>query len=384
MLLLPKVRVRSEYKSTPRGTAYFANTGVPISGNNGSFTTESEVVTDFVRPKSDMNCYNFEVQRFKIEGGELNGVNSNSATFSNFQPEVYMVSANFPHMWVPDSPSNTVMATQVAARTNPSRPVADVPVDIFELGDVASLLKRGGKTVIRSVKHLIREGANANLAYQFGLAPLIDDLVNVLKFEQKFAKRMQEIQKLTKKGGLRRTVKKKMWSTFDNSYKRIAQSQGINFSLWYWGFTHEAVWGHARWVPQPAFGKLSASQIDWMVRRAYHGLTVDLSMIWQSLPWTWLIDYSTNIGDYFKAKRNIIPATLMSVHVMRHTVTVYEHPAYPWPNTSLKMSRVFVTRESKLRTKIAVAPVAHFPFLTGNQVGILSSLWIQRNRRWFR
>lgn len=113
-----------------------------------------------------------------------------------------------------------------------------------------------------------------------------------------------------------------------------------------------------------------------LIHRSLYGLTVDASTLWEALPWSWMIDWASSVGDYFKANRNIVPATLMGVHIMRHTKTVHECDAHISGTTTMEGIRV--VKETKTRNPSFVAPAAHFPFLSGNQMGILASLAVTR------
>jgi len=104
---------------------------------------------------------------------------------------------------------------------------------------------------------------------------------------------------------------------------------------------------------------------------------LDFATLWEAMPWSWLIDWGSNVGDYLKAHRNIVPAELQSVSLMEHSVTQAHIPASVIGG-DLWISQIDVMKETKTRRKVIVAPTAHFPFLTGNQLGILASLAITR------
>jgi hypothetical protein len=122
-----------------------------------------------------------------------------------------------------------------------------------------------------------------------------------------------------------------------------------------------------------------------MIQRALLGVTdniIDFSTVWEALPWSWLIDWGTTVGDYLKAKRNIIPAVLQDVRIMRHVRSEWTWSRVVYAtNPEGSMSSGFRVLETKSRSpSTPVAPTAHFPFLSGKQVGILSSLAVTRMR----
>jgi len=106
------------------------------------------------------------------------------------------------------------------------------------------------------------------------------------------------------------------------------------------------------------------------------GLTVDLSTVWQIMPWSWLVDWGGNLGTFLKANRNIIPAQLTQCCVMLHTLTEWDSPGLSGikNSTPYSLEPIKIQRESKTRTSVSPSVTAQFPFLSGNQVGILASL----------
>jgi hypothetical protein len=369
MVLVPTERFRERVETAPSGYGRYS-TGVWLAGSNGIHNRKYESVWDWRRPKSDPLVYPLEILYYEEIGGLLNGHRSN-LDFSNFYPAVYQW-GNFPHHTnLPGSPSDIAAATQAAARTNPSRPYVDVPVFIFELGDIAQTLRDQGRTVIRQL-------AGNNLRYQFGIAPIVNDLFKLINFGRALQNRIRELERLKSQRGLRRTVDIGRYSQMGN-YEKILQSQGILAKGIFWCNTVEDVKAHCRWIPSADFLKLKQYDVEWLAKKVLHGLTFDKSTVWEAIPWTWIVDYCSTIGNYFKAKRNMVDCQLQSVSVMRHTTTTYAFPGKTHDDTFYFSSSV-VKRETKSRKLVTIAPTAHLPFLTANQVGIITSLAITRSR----
>jgi len=235
----------------------------------------------------------------EIEGGLLNKTGGgNTSIFVDYLCTVFNNGNNFPAFTLLNVPSNTVVATSAAARTNPSRAYADVPVDILELGDVVSMLRDTLRIPLRLkiASTGLYHGAVANLWFQFGILPIIDDLRKVLNFTIAFQKRMEEIKRLASPNGLRRTVAYGIVSG-SGTDQMIFQSQGVNYVGTFKVNCKQTIRAHCRWNATPAFGKLSGLQVDRLVRRAIHGLDsfLDPAMLYQAIPWTWLIDYCLNL-----------------------------------------------------------------------------------------
>jgi len=321
------------------------------------------------------DCDPLSIEKVSVEGGLINrGVVGDywNAWFTDYAADVFDNFDNFPHHTsLPGNLTNEAAATAGAARSNPSRPYVDLPVALFELRELPDLIKSAGSGILR------RWGSD-NLKLQFGINPLIGDLVKLAQFEDAMDRRVKQLEAFRVLRSYRKTM---TVGTFSDSgvYGKALQSQG-----WFaWGDFHantkQEVRVHCRWSPTMDLSWLAQpTAMRELARRAVLGLTVDSLTAWNALPWSWLTDWASNAQEFFTATRNLVPAALTGVHVMRHTKTVYEYGGYASSDGWEKIQPAKITRESKTRTPSFVAPVAHFPFLDGRQVGILGSLAVTR------
>lgn len=297
-----------------------------------------------------------------------------NAFFENFVADVFKTPAVFSSISVPGEPSNTDCATQAAARTNPSRPYVDVPVALLELGDVISLVRDSGRS-------LIRKAAGANIKNEFGIQPLASDLAKLTRLSEQVDRRVRELERLASPKGLRRTV-----DIWEGSASQVnpdvwMQSAGVSIRKNLRGLATVRKRVHIRWRPEHVPNLLVPEHYRALARRAVSGSTVDLSTAWELMPWSWLIDWGTNVGTYLKANRNIIPAWPHTIRVMRHSLTEWTWTPSQLHTHGVSFSSGSFIRESKSREPASVAPIAHFPFLNGRQVGIAASLSVLRGRR---
>lgn len=306
-----------------------------------------------------------------VDGGRLTKPNVGffSSWFTDYRVDMLDTSNCFDHLGLLGDIFDADAATQAAARTNPSRPYVDVVTNALQLGELFTLIRDGGNTFFRNI-------GNNNLMYQFGIKPVVGDLVKLLNFTDQVNRRVGEIQRLRSQHGLRRTCS---IGNYSNSAKvnKFIQTEGLFLREDFDVTTSLTIKAHCRWLP--AGDCLSLARPDEMralARRAVLGLTVDSSTLWELIPWSWLIDWGSDIGQYFTAHRNIIPATLSDVSVMRHTRTVAEWPGKAQDDWSC--SGIRYVRENKTRATSFVAPVAHFPFLNGTQMGVAASLAVTR------
>lgn len=359
-------RIRTRDETGPQGT--WERYGI-VSGG-GIVKMKSERCLDEVL--SGDNHY-FLVDKETFGGGFLNTqgpYNPAYPTYYNYRNDAMTYNGVFPLIDSFDGTlSNIAYATMTAARTNPSRPYVDVPVNVLELADVARILQSAGNTLRKQL------GGNY-LKYHFGIAPLVGDLIKLTQFQAQVDRRVKEMKKLRDRG-LRRTIDLAAYSTSGIIPNLVIQSLG---ALIYDHFTYSStqiVRGHARWNAGTNLDNLSDEVMSALARRAVLGLTLDFATFWEAMPWSWLLDWCGGIGNFLKANRNIIPATLDSVRVMKHTHTVYKNPGFQVG--TLNISPSVVTKERKERIAAMVAPTAHFPFLSGHQMGILGSLALVRS-----
>jgi len=308
-----------------------------------------------------------------VDGGRLTkgsqATGYYTAWFDNYRVDMLDTNNCFDHLGIVGDIFDADAATQAAAMTNPSRPYVDVAVNALQLGELFTLIRDAGNSFYRNI-------GNNNLMYQFGVAPVVGDLVKMLRFTDQVNRRVGEISRLISQHGLRRTCSIGNYSNMERVNKFI-QSNLFTLREDFDVVTSLSIKAHCRWIPAGDCLSLSRpSEMRALAQRAVLGLTVDSSTLWELIPWTWLIDWGTNIGQYFAAHRNMIPATLSDVSVMRHTRTVAEWGGKAQDDWSC--SGIRYTRENKTRATSFVAPVAHIPFLSGTQMGIAASLAVTR------
>jgi hypothetical protein len=286
------------------------------------------------------------------------------------------------HVAVDGRPTDGGLAAQLLALTNPSRPVVDLPVAIGELAELPSLFRRFGDSWIRNA-------AETNIRYQFGVAPLIRDLQSLVNFQSEFAKREREINSLAE-GNLRRRRELFRGVGMWNGYA-VQTNSGAPGPSYHdvQKVTNERCWGFVRWKPTVTLPRTEESRRN-LVRRAVLGLTVDFNTAWQLIPWSWLVDWCTSAGDFLMASRNIIPCVPTGVVIMSHRKTVgnfTRHSSSNLPNlgpnivTSQSLSDFVIRSESKTRNPSSPSLSAQLPVLSYRQLSIIGSLMIQRYRR---
>jgi hypothetical protein len=256
------------------------------------------------------------------------------------------------------------------ARSNPSRPIVDVPIFLYELRELPDLFRLKGNTVAKKV-------ASGNLSYQFGWKPLLNDLGNLLGIQASVNKRVAELSNLYQTGG--RSVKADVGTTTlpgNESLFGFPPGGGIAY------VTHRGScrsWISVSWVPvfDPRGEIPDLNEIRVRAFKAVFGLTVDPSTVWNALPWSWLVDWFSNLGSVLSARRNLVGFVPGQCYAM---TTTQKESTYRFEGVSdLTHTPAYFSEITKERSGTAPFSItANVPFLSGRQLGILASLAITR------
>lgn len=301
----------------------------------------------------------------------------------NFMPTYLenMVATSVQHLALPDLPSPAAAAVHVLNATNPSRPTFDLPVSILELRELPDLIRSTGRTLIKTF-------AKKDLSYEFGLAPLANDLLNLLKFKESVDKQM-DILKGFQNGSVVRKAFVGTASAQTAPGTLVTLESRTDFFInarLDLKTTTASRWGYVTWTPTiPDFRRYfgnDATMLRQIARKIVAGFTIDYSTAWESIPWTWLIDWFSNIGDYLASKRSLIPVSAGIPSICTTTVTTETYSnrnnAYGWLNGQYSFSKTLITK-SRSKTSAAL-PSAFLPLLTPRQVRILISLAVLKTR----
>lgn len=326
-------------------------------------------------------CEPFYVETFNHEGGIINKFSSGafSSQFRDYICSWCQNTSSGGHLSISAEPADIWLATNAAARTNPSAPIIDMPVSIFEFRPTIQHIRDAGD----HLSTLIRRIGGRNLEFQFAIRPLIGDINNMLESHRHVARRAKVLNRLYTGHGLRRTVSQ---GSFSRSAKVNAtlQSLGTLCTDTFDVTTTLDCSTHIRWkpttsVPISSNGFPDAKRIRALAHSAVHGQTIDFSTLWEVMPWSWALDWFGNVGTFLKASRNLIPARVSVVCPMKHAITRGSTPGWDYGGGKT-ITAIQYIRETKRRSVSFVSPIAHFNFLNGHQVGILASLAAARAR----
>jgi hypothetical protein len=334
-------------------------------------------------PQGNSTCIDFVGDPFNdhtllIERKRVNKVGTLSGTTSAY------IWTNYPYTNQPEAaahyaiigsaPSPTAAATDVIARTNPSRPEVSMPNFIAELRELPGMLYQAGAILLGSKKALKRKG-NSAVESNFGWDLLIKDLWSIINFADQVDKRVIELTNLHKKGGLKR--KRVVWSQVQEG------STPTTFHTLDAGITGQVLWRTygRRWVTvrwKPDIPDLpSAQELLRTARSTVHGWDFSAggisSAAWNAFPWSWFADYFGNVGSMLAARRNSVGAHVASCCVMTYQQTTGKHviSSVTGGVTVVPNSSEYTTIQRELG---AIGLSSTVPFLGTKQLVTLSSI----------
>lgn len=325
--------------------------------------------------------------------------------------------------WMPDAnaaapnaiswtlaPTGTEVATTTLARSNPSRPAFSLPNFLFELKDLPGMLEDIGRLkLLRNLNHkqfdfeVANRGfsakslANVNLSYLMGWSPLISDLRKLFQLEDRVMNRYHDLDVLfNKNGGLHRTVGKAippsvrngmkgtaaLWSHVDSTSDTLTIDSALGQLVQVRRdiITETNIWGSVRWTnPWPHGPRLSSRQLYRQARDIVFGISVSPKQIWDAVPWTWLVDWFANFGEFLDSTNNLLSLAPSVPLVMTHQAT---KECWSRSDTQSWVSGGGGTRlyETKTRLTAGAGLTATIPILGLRELSVLGSLAIQRSR----
>lgn len=230
---------------------------------------------------------------------------------------------------------------------------------------------------------LTKKIATDNLAIQFGWAPFLSDLWRIATFSDSVQRRKKELNRLHSGKGLKRRVQLQL-----TRQEYVDEHVLLMTNPWC-----EVVgkvkdtnsrWATCRWKPT----ELSPlPDNDYEILRMVSGFNLNAlaSNLWEAIPWTWLVDYFTNVGDVVASSNNAAHAALVSCMVMSHSRTEWStaglEGAFGFEGSKISISPSSFLYESKSRLNgIDSVPTieATLPMLSGAQLSILGSLVTSR------
>jgi hypothetical protein len=358
----------------------------------GSFSSGFQIDTtencqDYYGPPFGENA--LTLIKDQKSGGCLNGSFS-GRYYSNRATYIRDTAVKYPPASAYGTEKISDFATLAASRTNPSRPEIGLPQFIGELRDFPRMIQHAGRFLNgRAFKHgqnwlsAAKEVASENLAIQFGWAPLVSDLVKMVEFTESVEKRTKELNRLHSGSGLKRRIELGTTTVQDTVYSNAWSAHGVYLlNVPVHRTTSVKNWAVIKW--QPAYETRFQKAAPDDVKRLILGLTPGniAPTAWELLPWSWLVDYFTNFGNFISLTNNAVGAQCLGGTIMTQGTYTNEWEKREVAGGAINMNAGSRVRVSKLRrafTPFDFSPIsATFPILSGKQLSILSSLAVTR------
>ncbi|DAD49966.1 maturation protein [ssRNA phage Zoerhiza.2_27] len=283
--------------------------------------------------------------------------------------------------------ANLVLSAGLAA-TNPSKPQIDLPVFVYELKDLPGMIHSSWGKLLKITPHpekisiasASKRGGrigNSAVEYNFGWAPLINDLKGLVNIMPNIDKRFNELKGLKDTG-----VLAKSGPSFRNDFTFYRDRYCVNlYGAYAQCHVHmhafEKTWSSIHWVAdnQKALQSTPDADLHDIAQRAILGQNASLASVWEALPWSWLADYFSNVGDLVNGQRNSVGAHPDGMCVMTSIgcdVVGLEQFAGPAGGSLAGLGGKVI---SKYRGGYSlVYPEARLPFLNASQLTTLSSI----------
>nr|UJQ85205.1 MAG: hypothetical protein 1 [Leviviridae sp.] len=371
--------IRNRIKVTP----YVGERTLKSNGAKSydSYSVLSEQCSDEVAPGDNAP---FSVERLQYSGGLISG-SGFFYTWTGY-PCLYMTDPYLTtHLTIPSTPSYGSLATSLLARTNPSRPSSAFLEYASEMHTFVPRIKDRMGNGIRNLFRTIKPGAFAalsriarlNLLVQFGILPMISDIRLLTELQDRVDKRSLEIDRMRTRG-LRRSIDLWKGSAITGPINAFVQSEGTSIHADIEKQTVATIRGHIRWYANASWLK-SDQLVKAKLKQAILGYNLDPVTLYEIMPWSWFLDYFTNLGDMIKATRNMFDASHDAPRIMSHLRTESRSYRHTYSEEGdIIMSPIRVIHESKERILTSASLGARVEALTASQLSILGSLAILR------
>lgn len=287
----------------------FYDDGGPLQIRKGWWTHEAEG-TGTITPWTGNNRVKYGLQTI-LTGGNHDGINPQDT----YPPSI-------------DLNVDDLHARAFAA-AKPTNPLLDLGVILAEARDMTSLIK--GR--IESMRDI----SDWFLAIQFGWKPLLNDLMDTIKTIEKLD---QQFQFLIRNNG--KPVRRRVTLLDDATTLIIRDVNTLGSSRntyvdWPGRSQRSSAWRHRislatttkAWASGEFvfyLGDTSLPTTEAYLKAGLLGLRVTPAVVWNAMPWSWLVDWFTNVGDVLDVLSEQVADRTVAryLYVMKETRREYQ------------------------------------------------------------
>lgn len=372
-----------------RYTVYLTSGGQVTSISSNGIRSR-ETCNDVTMPKPYVVDHPLTITKRLAIPFRVNGVYTYpSGMYSRVEYENYNFAYNSSYANSPTllSTDTNYWKTKALANLNPFRPKVDLPLLIWELQDLPRMLRDAGFLLSGQIKRLMKanDPGSLYLAFQFGWAPLVSDLLKMFDFVDSIEQRKEYLLNLEKGHRVKRTLASGTIAeaTLPDS---TLSAPGTGANVLTMGVRDRStlkVWftTNAKLVdPLP-----KGTAFNTMSRDIVMGMALQPERLWDFVPWTWLIDYFVNVGDYLEAWGTLsrLRVTRMNLMIERRRTRFYNGRSTA-PGISASSGLLETSSKQRFVYANPTPNISYTPFLTGGQVMILGALASTRTKRAIR
>lgn len=339
-------------------------------------TARRETTHDVVKNFGGVNT--FESIKTERSGNLLYGNDGNLV--ANGLP----VQCNIPGM-ISDMPAinQENYGNRILAQSGPLTPRIFLPVSLFELRDIPKMLRHAGNLLHkiggRSGLDPVKEAAAANLAYQFGWAPLIEDIGKMLDFSDIVRKRQRILLGAHSERGIRRRVILDSNSRTDTGSQTTWSTYTVMADQrWNWNGSYKR-WATVTWKvkDKSQIGRIPTFQEGMRTALGLNKGHIPIAM-WKAMPWTWAIDWFADISNVMLANYNMIYYQPSRCCIMTHLKG--ENVYSPWSSQNGLFHITMGRHTMDIKRRVPFYPSAQvtlkLPFMDSFKLSIVGSMSI--------
>ncbi len=267
-------------------------------------------------------------------------------------------------------------AWEILAKTNPSRPHVNVPAMLGEMKDIPKVVKGWGDSLLGDI-------ARGNLSWRWAVKPMISDVRKLANFTKAANQRLKQLERLKHGKRIRKRCNLSAQTVSSGPTRSLIHSEGAAIYAFARTVSEYQKWGSAEWkiLPDSVLPQLDDANLDRFNNRVALGITTHgaLEAAWELTPWSWFIDWFSNVGDMLAATNNSVGCTWGRICVMR---TSYGRTTYDldpvgtdtWPTFDGWYDLRFQRKERWPTYPIVPFPLPTLPIFDGGKLSILLSL----------
>lgn len=266
--------------------------------------------------------------------------------------------------------------------SHPGSPTFSLPNFIWELRELPGMIQRYIR-LVRDVRRKRRippsEASNEWLAYNFGWAPLFSDLKSLYDVAEGVKRQARRIDKAIREGyvstngkrGSAETKSTALKQAFDSAFggvygTRLTEVRGT-------------AWTTSKWRLDPilpVYGLLNGGHRNLLLDQL--GLDVSFDTVWNAIPWSWLVDWTTDASSILSIYSNVGGFRHIRTCSMEHKE--FEVSITPTSFQDKYGSNVVIRSETKSRVVVnpSIRDVT-FNVFTPRQVSLLAAIMISRS-----